>query len=116
MERRLGIVVGHLAVLWSLLVICAGPSLAESAHRDGLAVGVLMISDIHFEPFWDPGKVSDLAAAPVSQWKTILAGPDSGDREQRFQDLDVRSLNNYAIVVSSILYFQWKITGAALVS
>jgi sphingomyelin phosphodiesterase acid-like 3 len=37
----------------------------------------LMISDLHFDPFYDPAKVSQLAAAPVSGWETILAGPDS---------------------------------------
>jgi sphingomyelin phosphodiesterase acid-like 3 len=50
-------------------------------------IPVLMLSDIHFEPFWDPGKVPQLAAAPASQWKKILAAPPSADREQRFAAL-----------------------------
>ena len=45
------------------------------------------MSDIHFEPFWDPGKAAKLAAAPVAEWKTILASPDSADREERFAEL-----------------------------
>ncbi len=44
----------------------------------------LFLSDIHFEPFWDPGKVAQLDAAPASAWKAILAAPPSADREQRF--------------------------------
>jgi sphingomyelin phosphodiesterase acid-like 3 len=47
----------------------------------------LMVSDIHFEPFWDPDKTTQLAAAPASEWKAILAGPDSADREQKFSSL-----------------------------
>jgi sphingomyelin phosphodiesterase acid-like 3 len=51
------------------------------------AIPALLLSDIHFEPFWDPAKVPQLAAAPVSEWKAILATPSSPEREQRFQSL-----------------------------
>jgi sphingomyelin phosphodiesterase acid-like 3 len=47
-------------------------------------VTAVFVSDIHFEPFWDPAKAEQLAAAPVAQWKEILAGPDSTDREAKF--------------------------------
>jgi sphingomyelin phosphodiesterase acid-like 3 len=47
-----------------------------------------MTSDIHFEPFWDPGKAVALAAAPAGKWKELLAGPASADQEQRFADLE----------------------------
>jgi sphingomyelin phosphodiesterase acid-like 3 len=50
-------------------------------------VQVLLVSDIHFEPFWDPGKVAQLAAAPASAWKAILGSPASPDREQKFAAL-----------------------------
>jgi sphingomyelin phosphodiesterase acid-like 3 len=43
-----------------------------------------MISDIHFEPFWDPGKAAQLASAPASGWTAILASAPSPDREARF--------------------------------
>ena len=46
-----------------------------------------MISDIHFEPFWDTAKVPQLAAAPVSEWKVILAAAPSPDHQQRFAAL-----------------------------
>lgn len=46
-----------------------------------------MISDIHFDPFHDPAKVQELIAAPVSQWRSILAGPPSANQEQAFTAL-----------------------------
>ena len=50
-------------------------------------IPALFLSDIHFDPFTDPSKVPQLDAAPVSQWKAILAAPASADREQRSQAL-----------------------------
>jgi sphingomyelin phosphodiesterase acid-like 3 len=50
-------------------------------------VPALLLSDIHFEPFWDPAKVPQLAAAPVSEWKAILAAAPSPDQQQRFAAL-----------------------------
>jgi hypothetical protein len=47
----------------------------------------VLLSDIHFEPFYDPAKVSRLAAAPAGEWKAILTAPPSQDREQRFASL-----------------------------
>jgi sphingomyelin phosphodiesterase acid-like 3 len=47
-----------------------------------------MLSDIHFEPFFDPDKAVQLAAAPVSAWKGILDGAPSADRRQRFASLE----------------------------
>ena len=47
-----------------------------------------MVSDIHFEPFWDPGKAAQLASAPASGWQAILASAPSPDREARFSAVD----------------------------
>jgi sphingomyelin phosphodiesterase acid-like 3 len=47
-----------------------------------------MVSDIHFEPFFDPAKAVALAGAPLSAWKGILAGASSADREARFRALE----------------------------
>jgi sphingomyelin phosphodiesterase acid-like 3 len=47
-------------------------------------VPVLLVSDIHFEPFWDPDKVSKLNAATVDKWDSILAPPASAGRKQTF--------------------------------
>lgn len=61
----------------------------EGARRgEAPAVQALLVSDIHFEPFWDPAKVERLAAAPVAEWKTILAEPDAADRRVRFAQLE----------------------------
>jgi hypothetical protein len=51
--------------------------------RAGETMPAVFVSDIHFEPFFDPGKVGN-CGGPVSEWKGILAGPASVDREQRF--------------------------------
>lgn len=56
-------------------------------HAGKPTVQALMVSDIHLEPFWDPGKTTQLAAAPASEWKGILAAPDSADRAQKFSSL-----------------------------
>jgi sphingomyelin phosphodiesterase acid-like 3 len=50
-------------------------------------VEALFVSDIHFEPFWDPAKAAKLKAAPVSEWNAILAGPASADQAARFAEL-----------------------------
>ena len=46
-----------------------------------------MISDIHLDPFHDPAKVKALVAAPVSEWKSILAAPASANQERAFDSL-----------------------------
>jgi sphingomyelin phosphodiesterase acid-like 3 len=59
----------------------AGPTV--ESHE----VGALFVSDIHFEPFWDPAKAVRLKAAPVSGWSAILAGPASEDQAAKFAEL-----------------------------
>jgi sphingomyelin phosphodiesterase acid-like 3 len=70
--------------------LCTG-ALARGAAAPGKAsaqtVQALIVSDIHFEPFWDPAKAAKLAASPVAEWKEILAGPEAADREARFEQL-----------------------------
>lgn len=51
-------------------------------------VSAVLLSDVHFEPFFDPGKAAQLAAAPASEWKQILDAPASADRESRFAALE----------------------------
>jgi sphingomyelin phosphodiesterase acid-like 3 len=48
---------------------------------------VLMLSDIHFDPFHDPAKVPALLKAPVVQWHRILSQPDSPTQAEMFADL-----------------------------
>ncbi|MGO9318811.1 MAG: metallophosphoesterase [Terracidiphilus sp.] len=87
----------HIALL--CFVLFAGATLAQSgqpvatnqathkAPPAKVTVPALLLSDIHFEPFWDPAKVPQLAAAPVREWKAILAAAPSPDQQQRFQSL-----------------------------
>ncbi len=63
----------------------AGP--ARSAAAVAPAIPALMISDVHFDPFHDPGKVKQLVDSPVSQWRTILSEPESTNQEQAFAAL-----------------------------
>jgi sphingomyelin phosphodiesterase acid-like 3 len=51
------------------------------------SIPAFMISDVHFDPFHDPAKVKALVAAPVSEWKSILAAPASANQEQAFDSL-----------------------------
>jgi sphingomyelin phosphodiesterase acid-like 3 len=65
----------------------AKSNVAASKARSPQQVRALFMSDIHFEPFWDPEKAARLAGAPVNAWKGILTEPASADRERRFDEL-----------------------------
>lgn len=72
-------------------LLFTGASLAQSTHPVAppakVTIPALLLSDIHFEPFWDPAKAPQLAAAPASQWKAILAAAPSPEQQQRFAAL-----------------------------
>jgi len=40
-------------------------------------VNVVMLSDIHFDPFHDPAKLAELRAKPVAEWAAELSAADS---------------------------------------
>jgi len=46
-----------------------------------------MLSDIHFDPFHDPGKVPQLISAPAAQWLAILSAPDTPTQAADFAAL-----------------------------
>ena len=48
---------------------------------------VLMLSDIHFDPFHDPGKFSKLQAAGVDSWAAILGAAPSATQGAEFSNL-----------------------------
>jgi sphingomyelin phosphodiesterase acid-like 3 len=87
----------HIALLG--LILFTGAALAQSgqpvatnhvthkAQPAKVTIPALLLSDIHFEPFWDPAKVPQLAAAPVSEWRAILAAAASPGQQQRFAAL-----------------------------
>jgi sphingomyelin phosphodiesterase acid-like 3 len=82
---RMGI--GLMCAGW-LMGLGATAGLWAQGHPQEQTVGAVMVSDIHFEPFFDPAKAVSLAGAPLSAWKGILAEPASGDREARFAALE----------------------------
>jgi sphingomyelin phosphodiesterase acid-like 3 len=112
-----------LQVIWLWLLILAGYPLAShgeaqpiSSSRDGAlhrsadadhTFPVLLMSDIHFDPFHDPAKVQQLAAAPVSQWNSILSALPSPNQQQAFaalqQTCHARGVDTpYALLHSSL--------------
>ncbi len=97
------------AIGWFCALIVNAPAQAVAGQaKPGVpAVEVLFVSDIHFEPFWDPGKAVQLAAAPVSEWKAILASPATADREPQFaalqQKCQVRGVDTSPILYASAL-------------
>lgn len=89
---------------------------AQDAHPDTASphtISALMVSDIHFEPFWDPAKVAQLESAPTRFWDAILASPASADRQQRFDALQdkchARGVDTpYALYKSSLTAMRSK--------
>ena len=76
---------------WMLVGLAAGFAGAQApvpaAKPEASTIPVLMLSDIHFDPFRDPAKVAKLAAAPVTGWEAILKAPDSATQVADFQTL-----------------------------
>jgi sphingomyelin phosphodiesterase acid-like 3 len=111
-------------VLWGIVTGCllveanwAGAQGKSSPVPDEETIPALFLSDIHFEPFFDPGKVAQLAAAPAGEWKGILAAPASADREQRFAALEqtchVRGDDtSYVLLESSLRAMRREASGA----
>jgi sphingomyelin phosphodiesterase acid-like 3 len=126
----------HIAL--ACFFLCAGAALAQSGppaatnpvllksptqsgHAAKATVPALLLSDIHFEPFWDPAKVPQLVAAPVSAWKAILAAAPSPDQQQRFtalqQNCHARGVDtSYALFDSSLKAMRKPATGAGFVA
>jgi sphingomyelin phosphodiesterase acid-like 3 len=46
-----------------------------------------MLSDLHYDPFYDPAKLSELRRAPITEWPAILSKPDSDTRVGTFSQL-----------------------------
>ena len=93
----------------------------QAARMNAASVPVLMVSDIHFEPFWDPAKTQQLAAAPASEWNAILAAPASPDQQKRFEALQ-KTCNSkgvdtsYPLFSSSLKAMQSDATGAKFIT
>jgi sphingomyelin phosphodiesterase acid-like 3 len=106
-------------ILWrvafchGVLAICfvlAGGSASAQVHRVEIGqrtVSALMLSDIHFDPFHDPGKARQLADVPASEWGKILDAPESADQASAFAALQQRCSARgvdtpYALLQSSL--------------
>jgi sphingomyelin phosphodiesterase acid-like 3 len=69
--------------------VCLGQGKHHSAAPPAdTGATALMISDLHFDPFHDPGKAQQLARTPVVQWGAVLKSPPSPDQAQAFDDLE----------------------------
>lgn len=109
---------------WSGLAL--GLAIAPACHAQGKHHGAdaappanagataLLISDIHFDPFHDPGKAKQLAATPVAQWRAVLQSPPSSDQAEAFAALQskcgARGVDTpYPLLTASIEGMQAKV-------
>jgi sphingomyelin phosphodiesterase acid-like 3 len=68
----------------------AQPATAKHGSNAGTVsktIPVLTVSDIHFDPFHDPGKLQQLVDTSASQWNAILAAAPSPNQKQAFDAL-----------------------------
>ncbi|MFZ0304469.1 MAG: hypothetical protein WAL75_17385 [Terracidiphilus sp.] len=108
-------------VIVSLLLPWFGVMPCYSKSATQATAPVLMVSDIHFEPFWDPGKAAQLAAAPEAEWTEILASAASPDRETQFaaiqQACRTRGADtSYPLFASSLVAMKANAGGAKFVT
>lgn len=86
---------GCLAICWMASVPALASAQPSRPAADGephakqaaQTVPVLMLSDVHFDPWHDPALFHQLQAAPVSRWPAILSEPPSPDQPKRFAAL-----------------------------
>jgi sphingomyelin phosphodiesterase acid-like 3 len=76
----------RLALAFLLLSIASAQAQTAPRLETG-TLPVLMLSDIHFDPFRDPAKAAKLAAAPVAEWEAILRQPNSPTQAADFAAL-----------------------------
>lgn len=66
-----------------------------------------MLSDLHFDPFFDPARIIDLRRDPITQWPSVLSRPESAGRVESFSQLQsgcgVRGVDSpWPLVVSAL--------------
>lgn len=89
------------------LLFAADRAWGAPATSRAHAASVIMLSDLHFDPFRDPSKVPALRAAPVMQWIKILDDPDSKTQAADYAKLQsachARGVDSsWAVVKSSL--------------
>jgi len=84
-------------------------------------VAALLVSDIHFDPFLDPARVAQLAAAPATEWGRILSAAPSADREARHAAMEKACPTRgedtaYTLLESSLQDMRKEATGSKFVT
>ncbi len=86
--RRSGVTMLFVLVLSYCFSLAAIASAAPAPTRAAPAnVPVVMLSDIHFDPFHDPSRFAALRGAPVTAWASLLRGPATAAQQARFASL-----------------------------
>lgn len=78
---------GLVPVLSAQAQHATGASSQARSNRLEKNIPALFISDIHFDPFHDPGKAKQLIAAPATEWNSILAAAPSAGQQQLLDSL-----------------------------
>jgi sphingomyelin phosphodiesterase acid-like 3 len=99
----------------------AAAQTATQQDKQGNDVSALLLSDFHFDPFHDPAKAQRLAAAPISEWESILAAPSSADQAKAFaalqQSCQARGVDTpYAVLQSSLQAMREKASHAGFIT
>jgi sphingomyelin phosphodiesterase acid-like 3 len=95
-------------LLVSLLFAATFPAMAQSAPaHPPKTEPILMLSDIHFDPFQNPTLVPKLAVAKVQDWPAILATPTTPAALEAYQQLQKTcgargSDTNYTLLTDSL--------------
>lgn len=103
-----------LCVLLSLLFSLGVPARSQN-------VRVLMLSDLHFDPFHDPAKADRLSRAPVEDWDRILREPDPTLQPERFAALELECLArgvdpDYTLLQASLQAAKAQLAGVVFVT
>lgn len=64
--------------------------LATLPCRSQAPTGVVMLSDLHFDPLRDPGKAARLAAASESEWAALLRAPATATQAADFAAIQAK--------------------------
>jgi sphingomyelin phosphodiesterase acid-like 3 len=79
--------VNSLRLLPLVVLLALLPGAAPAQQHPASTVPVLLLSDIHLDPFHDPAKLPQLLAAPASAWAAILDAPPSPTQAADFAHL-----------------------------
>ncbi|MFC6646240.1 hypothetical protein ACFQBQ_11725 [Granulicella cerasi] len=76
----------QLRLVASLCLVACGAGIS-GARAAAQTQPVLMLSDVHFDPFRDPAKFDALQKAPASEWASVLSKPAASAQIEEFQKL-----------------------------